>query len=60
MSKQYHQLILNLSQVTAMAPARENLADSGWLVTLAAAFAGVFYFFGLFFGQMVGRVLAGG
>lgn len=60
MPKRYRHLIKNQSQVKVMAQAHNTSEDRVWFVTLAAAFAGVFYFFGYYFWGDLWRVLAGG
>ncbi len=62
MSRRYHQLIENQAKVRVVAQAHDASADHKvWFMTLAAFFAGVFYFFGYYFwGDEVWRVLAGG
>lgn len=60
MPKHYRQLIKNQPQVKVVAQAHDTSKDHAWFVTLAAAFAGVFYFFGYYFWGDLWRVLAGG
>ena len=62
MSRRYRQLIANQAKVKVVAQAHDtSVANKVWFVTLAAFFAGVFYFFGYYFwGSVVWRVLAGG
>ncbi|MCQ3976866.1 MAG: hypothetical protein DPW09_25850 [Anaerolineae bacterium] len=60
MSKHLRRLIKNQPQVKVVAHTHDNSKDTVWFVTLAAAFAGVFYFFGYYFWGDLWRVLAGG
>ena len=60
MSKQLRHFIKNQPQVKVVAQSHDNSKDTVWFVTLAAAFAGVFYFFGTYFGDDLWRVLTGG
>jgi hypothetical protein len=62
MSKRRRQLIENQAKIKVVAQAHNASADNKvWFVTLAAFFAGVFYFWAYyFFGDEVWRVLAGG
>jgi len=60
MSKHLRRLVKNQPQVKVVAHTHDNSKDTVWFVTLAAAFAGVFYFFGYYFWGDLWRVLAGG
>ena len=60
MPKLYRHLIEDQSKIKVMAQAHDASKDTVWFVTLAAAFAGAFYFFGYYFGDDLWRVLAGG
>ncbi|MBE7469231.1 MAG: hypothetical protein HS114_08855 [Anaerolineales bacterium] len=60
MSKHLRRLVKNQPQVKVVAHTQDNSKDTVWFVTLAAAFAGVFYFFGYYFWGDLWRVLAGG
>ncbi len=61
MSRQHRQLIANQAKIKVVAQAHDaSVANKVWFVTLAAFFAGVFYFFGYYWWNEVGRVLAGG
>jgi Kef-type K+ transport system membrane component KefB len=60
MPKHLRHFIKNQPQVKVIAHSHDNSKDTVWFVTLAAAFAGVFYFFGYYFWHTVWRVLMGG
>ncbi|MCK6629017.1 MAG: hypothetical protein L6R45_28040 [Anaerolineae bacterium] len=60
MSKHLRRLVKNQPQVKVVAHTHDNSKDTVWFVTLAAAFAGVFYFFGYYFWGDLWRVLTGG
>jgi hypothetical protein len=60
MPRHYRHLIENQAKVKVVAQAQDASLDKAWFVTLAAAVAGVFYFFGYYFWGDVWRVLAGG
>jgi hypothetical protein len=60
MSKQSRRFIEKQAQVKVVAHAHDANADKVLFVTLAAAFAGVFYFFAYYFWSDLWRVLAGG
>jgi hypothetical protein len=60
MPKYSRRLIENQSKVKVMAQAHATSPDKVLFVTLAAAVAGVFYFFSYYFGGDLWRVLAGG
>lgn len=60
MPKHYRHLIKNQPQVKVVAHTQDNSKDTVWFVTLAAASAGAFYFFGYYFGYDLWRVLTGG
>jgi hypothetical protein len=59
MTKQIRRLIEDQAKVVAHT--HDANADKVWFVTLAAAFAGVFYFYAYYFwGNGLWRVLTGG
>lgn len=60
MPKRYRHLIKNQPQIKVVAHTHDNSKNTVWFVTLAAAFAGVFYFFSYYFWYDVWRVLIGG
>ncbi|MFN8457045.1 MAG: hypothetical protein U0401_20670 [Anaerolineae bacterium] len=60
MSKRIRRLIENQTEVKVVAQAYDNNMDKVRFITLATAFAGVFYFFGYYFGSDWWRVLTGG
>jgi hypothetical protein len=60
MPRHYRHLVENQSKIKVMAQAHDTSKDTVWFVTLAAATAGVFYFFSYYFGGDLWRVLAGG
>ena len=60
MSKRIRQSINDEIQVKVIAQTRDHGLGMVWYLTLAAIFAGVFYFWGYYFWAFLGRVLAGG
>ena len=60
MSQRYRRLIEDQPKIKVVAQAHDASTDTVWFVTLAATFAGVFYFFSYYFGGDLWRVLAGG
>lgn len=60
MPKYSRRLIEDQSKIKVIAQAHDNSLDKALFVTLAAAVAGVFYFFSYYFGGDLWRVLAGG
>lgn len=61
MSNRIRRLIENQTKVQVVAQAHNSNTDKVRFVTLATAFAGVFYFFAYYFwGNDLWRVLAGG
>jgi hypothetical protein len=60
MSRQLRRLIKNQPRIKVAQHVHDNSTDKvAWFVTLAFAFAGVFYFFGYYFWGTVWRVLSG-
>ncbi len=59
MSKRYRRLLENQARVEVVAQAHDSMS-AVWFVTLAAVFAGVFYFWGYYVWEMLWRVLSGG
>lgn len=60
MSRRYRQLIESQAKVKVAAHTHDLTTDQVWFITLAATFAGVFYFFGYYFGGDLWRALVGG
>ena len=60
MSKRIRRLIENQAEVKVVAQAHNINTDRVRFITLAAAFAGVFYFFDYYFGSYCWRLVAGG
>lgn len=59
MPKRYRRLIEDQPKIKVVAQAYDASKDAAWFVALAAAVAGVFYFFSYYFGSDLWRVLAG-
>ena len=60
MSKRLRRLIENQPQIIVAQHTHDNTMDKVWYATLAALFAGVFYFFGYYFGGTLWHALTGG
>lgn len=61
MSRRYRQLIANQAKIKVVAQAHDlSIHQKVWFVTLAAFFAGVFYFLGYYWWNEMWRVLSGG
>jgi hypothetical protein len=58
--RRLRQLIENQPQIKVAQHVQDGSVDKTLFVTLAFAFAGVFYFFGYYFWHTVWRVLMGG
>ncbi len=60
MSKRLRRLIESQPQIKVAQHAQDNTLEKVWFVTLAAVFAGAFYFFGYYFLGTVWHALTGG
>lgn len=60
MSRRFRHLIENQPNIKVIAQAHDATDDKLWFTTLVIFLAGVFYFFGYYFGSDLWRVLAGG
>lgn len=60
MSRRLRRHLENQAQVKVGTKAHGDALNTGWFLTLAALFAGAFYFFGYYFWEHLWRVLTGG
>ena len=60
MSKRLRRLLESQPQIKVAQHAHDDNMDKVWFATLAAVFAGAFYFFGYYFWGAVWHALTGG